>query len=177
MAYLLLIPCLSQAIETAATQSSEASGKDTLNNNDNFSSQCSKYASTINSQMTLDQASSALEKKYLNSIFSKPHESLYVIASYVQQLRHQIELSGNEHYPDEIKGLQGEGSIVISVNSEGDILEINLLSSSGNSNIDNAFLKIVCETDHLQAFSASLQQKTSTLHIALPFSFERRNSH
>lgn len=129
-----------------------------------------RYSSTIERNTAVENARRILEAKYLHSIWAQSSRS-YIVASYLVGVRERIEFFAKNNYPDEIRGKYGSGFAVATIDSDGHVVEVNLLRSTEIEVLDAAFLNMICYPSGYPAFSDELRDKTSALHITFPFSF------
>jgi len=130
-----------------------------------------RYSSTIETDTSVENARHILETKYPRSILPQSPERSYIVASYVFDVRERIKQFANAKYPNEIRGKYGSGFAVATINSDGHVVEVNLLRSTGLEVLDSAFLNMICHPSGYPAFSDQLRDKTSALHVTLPFTF------
>jgi outer membrane biosynthesis protein TonB len=104
-------------------------------------------------------------------LFSVSREPQFIVASYRAGVSDQFNSYAVSNFPSEAQGRYGTGLALSTIASNGQVLEMNLLRSSGDPILDGAFLKTFCGPGGYGEFSELLRKKTSVLHITLPFTF------
>ncbi|MEZ5593236.1 MAG: TonB family protein [Gammaproteobacteria bacterium] len=94
---------------------------------------------------------------------------------YAEKWRLQIQSLGNQYMPPEAKaqGLTGQLTLDVAVRSDGTLLSITLLRSSGSVLLDNAARRIVMLAAPFEPFPESLRQRYDILHIVRTWEFDK----
>ncbi len=95
-------------------------------------------------------------------------------AAYLEQWRQHVEYIGNREYPQQAKErrLFGELRMRVSVASNGNIVDIQLLKSSGTAILDSAAVEIVHKAAPFEPFPDSIKTSTDQLDIIRTWRFE-----
>jgi len=96
---------------------------------------------------------------------------------YAEKWRLQVQRIGNDYFPSDVKarGLTGRLTLDVAVRSDGTLLSINILKSSGSTLLDNAARRIVMLAAPFDAFPKSLRQRYDILHIVRTWEFDKGN--
>ena len=96
---------------------------------------------------------------------------------YAEQWRVRVQQMGNRYFPDEAKAnkLTGRLTLDVAVRSDGALLSIVLLKSSGSVLLDNAARRIVMLASPFEPFPESLRQQYDILHIVRTWEFDQGN--
>ena len=94
---------------------------------------------------------------------------------YAEKWRLQIQSLGNQYMPPEAKaqGLTGQLTLDVAVRSDGTLLSITLLQSSGSALLDNTARRIVMLAAPFEPFPESLRQRYDILHIVRTWEFDK----
>lgn len=100
-----------------------------------------------------------------------------VEAAYLQSWRRKIETIGNLNYPSEARrqGLEGDLRVLVEIDSDGELLDVRILDSSGNSVLDAAALRIVRLAAPFLPFPKTLRDETDVLQIIRTWQFRQRS--
>lgn len=93
---------------------------------------------------------------------------------YAEQWRLQVQDLGNRYFPSEAKmqKLSGRLTMDVAVRSDGTLLSIRMLKSSGSSLLDNAARRIVMLGSPYQPFPEPLRRQYDILHIVRTWEFD-----
>lgn len=94
-------------------------------------------------------------------------------ASYIDQFRQKVEKMGNAHYPSAARQrhLQGEVRLLVSISSGGSVKDIQILSSSGYTLLDEAARRSVQLAQPFAPFTREMRQKWDVLQIIRTWRF------
>ena len=97
-----------------------------------------------------------------------------VEASYLASWVQKIERTGNLNYPSEarLKKLDGRLRMSVHINSEGELLDMQITSSSGNSILDEAAKQILRISQPFPAFSDELRERADQIVIIRTWDFK-----
>jgi len=115
----------------------------------------------------IEQTNKRPHKRYFS-----PSTRQSEFAVYYDQMRQKIETFGTQHFPI-FKGRKIYGSLtmVVNVNSLGQILSVQILESSGQIELDRRAQAIVMSSGPFPAFSPELIAKADQLALISKFSF------
>ncbi|MDZ7825397.1 MAG: energy transducer TonB [Gammaproteobacteria bacterium] len=90
--------------------------------------------------------------------------------------RREVETIGDMNYPAEARArnLEGDLRVLVEINSEGSLLDVRILESSGSEVLDRAALRIVRLAAPFLPFPEELRRETDVLHIVRTWQFRRR---
>ena len=96
---------------------------------------------------------------------------------YAEQWRLRVQRLGNRYFPAEAKAnkLTGRLTLDVAVRSDGTLLSIILLRSSGSTLLDNAARRIVMLASPFEPFPEPLRQQYDILHIVRTWEFDQGN--
>ncbi len=126
-------------------------------------------------QAKLDQQEQMLAKKprihRLTSLSTKASAD----AAYLYRWQSRIEHIGNQYYPEEARRrkLYGSLRLLVAVNSDGRIVNLKILQSSGQQILDDAAIRIVRLAEPFPPFSRELRETTDILEIIRTWRFEK----
>ena len=97
-----------------------------------------------------------------------------VEASYLASWVQKIEQTGNLNYPSEarLKKLDGRLRMSVHINAEGELLDMQITSSSGNSILDEAAKQILRMAQPFPAFSDELRERADQIVIIRTWDFK-----
>ncbi len=97
-----------------------------------------------------------------------------VEASYLASWVQRIEHTGNLNYPQEarLKNLSGRLRMSVRINADGEVLEMKITSSSGNSVLDEAARQILRMAQPFVPFSDALKDRTDQIIIIRTWDFK-----
>ena len=131
---------------------------------------------SLQAQLDLQQqAFTRQPRKYTLSSASarKSHE-----ASYLDSWRRRVEAVGNRNYPIKARQQQVYGNVrmLISLNASGQISQIRIIQSSGESLLDQAAVDIVNLAAPFEPFPEELKAEADILEIVRTFRFYEGNT-
>ncbi|MFT6050365.1 MAG: protein TonB [Halioglobus sp.] len=96
-------------------------------------------------------------------------------AAYLLQWRQRLEAVGNKYYPaaSERYGIYGNLQLLVVIARDGNLEDIQILSSSGHAVLDEAAIKIVRMAAPFAPFSEELRATTDTLEIIRTWQFQQ----
>lgn len=99
----------------------------------------------------------------------------YEFASYMQAWVAKVERVGNLNYPDEARRQRIDGSLVlaVSINADGNVVEIDIVRPSGYRVLDEAANRIVELAAPYAPFPPSLRERIDIIHITRTWRFSR----
>jgi protein TonB len=97
-----------------------------------------------------------------------------VEASYLASWVQKVEQTGNLNYPSEarLKKLDGRLRMSVRINAEGELLDMQITSSSGNSILDEAAKQILRMAQPFPAFSNELRERADQIVIIRTWDFK-----
>jgi protein TonB len=95
-------------------------------------------------------------------------------ASYLASWVQKVEQTGNLNYPSEarLKKLDGRLRMSVRINAEGELLDMQITSSSGNSILDEAAKQILRMAQPFPAFSDELRERADQIVIIRTWDFK-----
>jgi len=140
------------------------------------SEEISLAIASLQAQLDLQQQAFARQprKHTLSSASArKSHE-----ASYLDSWRRRVEAVGNINYPIKARQQQVYGNVrmLISLNASGQISEIRIIQSSGESLLDQAAVDIVNLAAPFEPFPEELKAEADILEIVRTFRFHEGNT-
>ena len=140
------------------------------------SEEISLAIASLQAQLDLQQQAFARQpRKYTLSSASarKSHE-----ASYLDSWRRRVEAVGNINYPIKARQQQVYGNVrmLISLNASGQISQIRIIQSSGESLLDQAAVDIVNLAAPFEPFPEELKAEADILEIVRTFRFHEGNT-
>lgn len=96
-------------------------------------------------------------------------------AAYLLQWRQRLESVGNTFYPEasERYGIYGDLKLLVVITRDGNLEDIQILSSSGHAVLDEAAIKIVRMAAPFAPFSDELRKTTDKLEIIRTWQFQQ----
>jgi len=109
--------------------------------------------------------------KRLTSLSARAAED----AAYLHNWRSKVEAVGNRYYPTASSryGIYGDLRLLVAIRYDGQIDNIEVLSSSGHAVLDEAAIRIVRLAAPFEPFPASLRETTDTLEIIRTWKFRK----
>jgi protein TonB len=106
--------------------------------------------------------------KYMNSSTRE-----FLPARYMRAWINRVERIGNLNYPDQARRQKLSGTLILDVviNSEGELIDIDLRKSSGHRLLDDAAQRIVKLAAPYSPFPAKLKQEADVIHITRSWEF------
>ena len=96
----------------------------------------------------------------------------YRYAQYVEDWRQKIERIGNLNYPDAAKGrLYGSLTLSVVIKANGDLKQVEVIRSSGQTLLDDAARRIVRMSAPFAAFPESIRRDIDELDITRTWTF------
>lgn len=126
----------------------------------------SKIAAEFDTKLNL--GSTDIRQKFISS---RTREHKY--ASYMESWRAKVELVGNTNYPEIAREQKLSGNLVInvSIQSDGSILSLDVIRSSGQKILDDAALRIVMMAAPFDSFPEDIQAEADVIHITRTWQF------
>lgn len=120
-------------------------------------------------EQRVEQSQGAPRKRYIS-----PATKETVYALYYDKLRRTIENQGTLHFP-EARGekLYGKLTMVITVNSQGELLGTEVASSSRNPLLDERAVAIVRSSGPFEPFGAKMRRQADQIVVVSRFMFSR----
>jgi len=99
-------------------------------------------------------------------------------ALYLDNWRKKVEAVGNLNYPPEAtaQGIYGNLRLLVSLRSDGSIVDVRILSSSGHQVLDESAIRIVHLAAPFAPFPEDLRNEADLLDIIRTWQFRRNNS-
>ncbi|MFM7267907.1 MAG: energy transducer TonB [Cyanobium sp.] len=117
----------------------------------------------------INQENSRPKKRYIS-----PAAREEVYAVYYDALRHAIEDQGTENFPTQAgKKLYGELTMVVTVNHNGNVVETEVVESSGNPALDRRAATIVRAAGPFGNFSPAMRRQADQIVVVSRFKFTR----
>lgn len=114
----------------------------------------------------------AARKRYISPATEETPYALYY-----DKLRRTIELQGTQHFPEAGgQKLYGKLILVITIDSQGQLLAIEVAEPSGNPLLDERAVAIVRSTAPFDPFSARMRRHADQIVVVSRFRFARDNS-
>ena len=106
--------------------------------------------------------------KYMNSSTKE-----FIPARYMREWINRVERVGNLNYPDQARRQKLSGTLILDVviNSDGELVNIDLRQSSGHKLLDDAAQRIVKLAAPYSPFPAKLKQQADIIHITRSWEF------
>jgi protein TonB len=98
-----------------------------------------------------------------------------VDAAYLHNWRSKVEAVGNKNYPSASRrfGIYGDLRLLVAIRFDGTIENIEVLSSSGHTVLDEAAIRIVRMAAPFEPFPPELRETTDTLEIIRTWKFRK----
>lgn len=106
--------------------------------------------------------------KYMNTSTKE-----FIPARYMREWINRVERVGNLNYPDQARRQKLSGTLILDVviNSDGELVNIDLRQSSGHKLLDDAARRIVKLGAPYAPFPAKLKQEADIIHITRSWEF------
>jgi protein TonB len=106
--------------------------------------------------------------KYMNSSTKE-----FLPARYMREWINRVERIGNLNYPDQARRSELSGTLIldVTINSNGELLKIDLRKSSGHKILDDAAQRIVKLAAPYSAFPDKLKKEADVIHITRSWEF------
>lgn len=97
-------------------------------------------------------------------------------ADYLDNWRRRVETVGNLNYPEQARrqGLQGTLRLLVALNPDGQVVNIEILASSGHRVLDEAAIRIVQLASPFQSFPVEMRKSVDQLEIIRTWKFEKQ---
>jgi protein TonB len=121
----------------------------------------------------MEKSSQRPKVKYMNSSTKE-----FLPARYMREWINRVERIGNLNYPDQARRQELNGTLILDVviNSEGELIKIDLRQSSGHKLLDDAAKRIVKLAAPYSPFPAKLKQEADIIHITRSWEFLSKTS-
>lgn len=120
-------------------------------------------------EQRVDQTQGAARKRYISPA---TQEAVYAI--YYDKMRHSIEYQGTLNFPQAAgEKLYGQLTMVITVDSRGQLLSTELARSSGNPLLDERALAIVRTAAPFGHFNRKMRSQADQIVVVSRFNFSR----
>jgi protein TonB len=106
--------------------------------------------------------------KYMNTSTKE-----FIPARYMREWINRVERVGNLNYPDQARRQKLSGTLIldVAINSDGELVNIDLRQSSGHKLLDDAAQRIVKLAAPYSPFPAKLKQEADVIHITRSWEF------
>ena len=96
-------------------------------------------------------------------------------AEYLFHWQQRIEKIGNQYYPDEARQQQlfGNVRLLVVISSNGKLIKVEILQSSGEKILDDAAMKIVRIASPFETFPKHIKQESDILEIVRTWQFQK----
>lgn len=96
-------------------------------------------------------------------------------AAYLESWRRKVEEVGNLHYPEQASrlGIYGNLKLMVSIDKDGQLVDVRILESSGQEMLDQAALQIVRLAAPFEPLPQSIRETTDILEIVRSWKFEK----
>jgi len=120
----------------------------------------------------LNEESERPQKRYIS-----PATREEVYALYYDALRRKIEEKGTQNFPQTAgEKLYGELTMTMTINADGQVLNTQVVQSSGNPMLDRRAQNIVRGSGPFARFSPAMRGKAEQIVVASSFNFARNDS-
>jgi protein TonB len=117
----------------------------------------------------INQENARPKKRYIS-----PATQEEVYAVYYDHLRRTIEDKGTENFPEAGgKKLYGELTMIVTVNFDGQVLNIEIVQSSGNRTLDRRAEAIARSAGPFGTFNAAMRRQADQILVVSRFKFTR----
>ena len=100
----------------------------------------------------------------------------YAFAQYIENWRQKVEKIGTLNYPQAARGrLYGEVGVIVSIRTDGTVLDIKITRSSGEKILDDAAATIIRMGSPYAAFPGNIKDKADILNISSTLKFTHAN--
>lgn len=120
----------------------------------------------------INEENSRPKKRYIS-----PSTREEVYAVYYDSLRRRIEDRGTSHFP-ELAGrkLYGELTMIVTVNHDGQVLDTEVVESSGNQTLDRRAATIARAAGPFGRFNEAMRRKADQIVVVSRFKFTREDT-
>ena len=109
------------------------------------------------------------KKRYLS-----PSTKEVVYAEYYQEVKQKVESTGTQFFPTvNGKKLYGSLTMLMTINAKGDLVQSEVLKSSGSADLDRRAIAIVQKSQPFSAFQPDLKKKADFLGVVSLFQFTK----
>ncbi len=110
----------------------------------------------------------------LRVAFVGGEETTGTTGAYVKRWVQKVEKNGNENYPTHLRAKNIHGTLLFmaTIRSDGTLESLNIMRSSGISELDNAALTIIRNTFPFEPFPSDLRQNTDVIRLARTMVFK-----
>jgi protein TonB len=120
----------------------------------------------------INMENSRPKKRYISPA---AREAVYAV--YYDALRHKIEAQGTENFPQQGgRKLYGELTMIVTVNHTGQVLETEVVESSGNTALDRRAAAIVKAAGPFGTFTAAMRRQADQILVVSRFKFTREET-
>jgi len=120
-------------------------------------------------EKSVQDINNAPRKRYIS-----PATREVAYALYYDKLRRAIETNGTQNFPEAAgQKLYGALTMVLTVNSQGQLVEAEIARTSGNPLLDTRALAIARNTAPFDAFSAKMRKSADQIVVVSRFRFKR----
>lgn len=132
----------------------------------NENTRTARFAQELSELM--EQNSERPKVKYTNSSTKE-----FLPARYMREWINRVERIGNLNYPDQAHRQKLSGTLILDVviNSDGELVKIDLRQSSGHKLLDDAAQRIVKLAAPYSPFPAKLKEEADIIHITRSWEF------
>ncbi len=117
----------------------------------------------------INQENARPKKRYIS-----PSSKEVVDAVYYDHLRRAIEDKGTENFPEKSgKKLYGELTMIVTVNFDGQMLQAEIVDSSGNRTLDRRAEAIARSASPFGAFNETMRRQADQIAVVSRFKFTR----
>lgn len=97
-------------------------------------------------------------------------------AAYLESWRRKVEEVGNLHYPEQARrqGVYGTLKLKVAIDKKGQLVEVNIIKSSGKEMLDQAALQIIRLSAPFEPLPQSIRETTDILEIVRDWKFEKQ---
>ena len=134
--------------------------------NTNKNTKAARLAQEISN--IIENRSERPKVKYMNTSTKE-----FIPARYMREWINRVERVGNLNYPDQARRQKLSGTLILDVviNSDGELVNIDLRQSSGHKLLDDAAKRIVKLAAPYSPFPAKLKQEADIIHITRSWEF------
>ncbi|MBR9828213.1 MAG: energy transducer TonB [Oceanospirillales bacterium] len=129
---------------------------------------------SLQAQLDLIRETRAKKPRVLRLTSAETRAHAY--AGYLDNWRRRVETVGNLNYPEQARsrGLQGTLRLLVALNPDGQVANIEILSSSGHRVLDDAAIRIVQLASPFQSFPVEMRKNVDRLEIIRTWKFEKQ---
>jgi protein TonB len=117
----------------------------------------------------IQEQNSRPRKRYLS-----PSTKEVVYAEYYQEVKQKVESTGTQFFPNvNGKKLYGTLTMLMTINAKGEVVQSEVLKSSGMPELDRRALTIVQKSQPFEAFNPELKKQADLLGVVSLFQFTK----